>query len=77
MKEKTYLIALVCDLSNINMEKKQNKFTDFLFFIRCYGKQKRLKIIEKKWDIGKPYTVTSEWQNYTSSRGHWWFKPSF
>ena len=23
MKEKTYLIAFVCDLSNINMEKKQ------------------------------------------------------
>ena len=47
-ERETYLIALVCDLSNINMEKKQNKFTDFHFFIRCYGKQKRLKIIEKK-----------------------------
>ena len=29
MKEKTYLIALVCDLRNIN-----NKFTDLHFFIR-------------------------------------------
>ena len=32
-EEKTYLIALVCDLSNINMEKKNNKFTDLHFFI--------------------------------------------
>ena len=52
MKEKTYLIALVCDLSNINMERKDNKFTDLHFYIRSllrqYGKHKSLRIVEKK-----------------------------
>ena len=31
MKEITYLIALVCDLSNINMEKKKKIFYGFAF----------------------------------------------
>ena len=39
MKEKTYLIAFVCDLSNINMEKKNNKFTDLHFFIHSLLRQ--------------------------------------
>ena len=62
MKEKTYLIALVCYLSNINMEKKNNKFTDLHFFIRTKRVWELLK--KKKRYSGKPYTVTSDWQKF-------------
>ena len=72
MKEKPYLIALVCDLSNINMERKSNKFTDLHFYIRSllrqYGKHKSLRIVEKNKQknrySAKPYTVTSDWQKF-------------
>ena len=49
MKEKTYLTALVCDLSNINMERKKISLRIFISsFVHCYGKQKSLTIVEKK-----------------------------
>ena len=62
MKEKTYLIALVCDLSTINMEKKNKYFTDLHFFIATATK--RVRIVGKKRYSGKPYTVTSDWQKF-------------
>ena len=66
MKEKTYLIALVCDLSNKHGEKKKHKFTDLHFYIcsllRQNHKHKSLRIVEKNRYSGKPYTVTSDWQ---------------
>ena len=66
MKEKTYLIALVCDLSNINMEKKSLRIC-ITPFVQNYDKQKSLRIVrivEKKQYSGKPYTVTSDWQKF-------------
>ena len=49
MKEKTYLIALVCDLSNINMGKKIISLRICISsFFHCKGKQKSLRIVEKK-----------------------------
>ena len=62
MKEKTYLIALVCDL---NMEKKQ-LFYGFAFlhsFIATANKRV-WELLEKKQYSGKPYTVTSDWQKF-------------
>ena len=61
MKEKTNLIALVCDLSNINMEKPIILRICISSFIHCYGKQ---KIIAEKISISvlKPYTITSEYE---------------
>ena len=59
MREKTYLIALVSDLSNINMEKKNNNFTDLHFFIATANKRVK-ELLEKKRYSGKPYTVTSD-----------------
>ena len=46
MKEKPYLIALVCDMSNINMERKIR--ISISSFVYCYGKQKSLRIVVKK-----------------------------
>ena len=44
------------------MEKKTISLRIFILHsvIRfCYGKQNRLRFVEKKWYSGKPYTVTS------------------
>ena len=52
MKEKTYLIALVCDLSNINIEKKIISLRICIStFVHCYGKQKSLRIVETRKDM--------------------------
>ena len=48
MKEITYLIAIVCDFSNINMEKKTISLQICISsFLHNYGKQKCLRIVEK------------------------------
>ena len=66
MKEKTYLIALVCDLSNINMEKKNNDFTYLHFFFRSLLRQTKESenCLKKKQYSGKPYMVTSDWEKF-------------
>ena len=43
-EKKTTIVLRICDSS----------------FVHCYGKQKSLRIVEKKRYSGKPFTVTSD-----------------
>ena len=61
MKEKTYLIALVCDLSNINIEKKTISLRICIFsFVQCYGNQKSLRIVEEEKTVVRLTKVPNE-----------------
>ena len=68
---RTNLFALVCDLSNINMEKKIISLRICISsFVHCYGKQKSLRIVEKKKKKKKkkPEKTVQRWAVYGNVR---------